>query len=70
MEKKLDYISRQLGQLDIIKQLPDTVVRSHQLVNRATDVLSAALKYIAVHIRHASNPRGAIGILQLSGFII
>lgn len=62
MEKKLDYISRQLGHLEIIKRLPEAEVKSDEIVNRAMDVLSAALNYLAVHIRHESSRLGIIGI--------
>lgn len=60
----LDYISRQLGQLDIVQRLPDTGVPSDQLVNRAMDVLSASLKYLAVHIDRESARLGIIGNLS------
>ena len=61
MEKKLEYISRQLGQLAIIDQLPETKVQSNQVVYRAMDVLSAALTYIALHVKHESNLLGILG---------
>jgi hypothetical protein len=57
----LDYISRQLGQLDIVKRLPNAGVPSDQLVNRAMDVLSTSLKYLAVHIHRESAHLGVIG---------
>jgi hypothetical protein len=57
----LDYISRQLGQLDIVQKLPDAGVPSDQLANRAMDVLSASLKYLAVHIHRESARLGIIG---------
>jgi hypothetical protein len=61
VEKNLDYISRQLGLLEIIKRLPDTGVQPDQLVNRTVDVFSAALMYLAIHIRHESNRLGVMG---------
>ena len=61
MEEKFEYISRQLGQLVIINRLPETKVQSDQVVNRAMDVLSAALTYIAVHVKHESNLLGILG---------
>lgn len=45
----------------MITQLPDDVVPTDDLVNRAMDVRSAALKYIAVHIRHESQYFGIAG---------
>ena len=64
MEKKLDYISRQLGRLEIIHRIPDAGVQSDQLINRAMDVLSSALSYLAVHLRHEANRLGIIGMLS------
>jgi hypothetical protein len=61
VEEKFEYISRQLGQLVIINRLPETKVQSDQVVNRAMDVLSAALTYIAVHVKHESNLLGILG---------
>jgi hypothetical protein len=61
VEKKLDYISRQLGQLDIVKRLPAADVLSQSLVNRTIDVVSATLHYLAVHIEHESTRLGLIG---------
>lgn len=48
IEKKLDYIARRLEQLKVITQLPETIVPTEDLVNRATDVRWATLKYIAL----------------------
>lgn len=56
----LDYISQQLGQLEIIKSLPEAGVPPDQLVNRSLDVLSAAIDYLAVHIRRESARLGII----------
>jgi hypothetical protein len=61
INKKLDYISRKLGQLEIIKQLPDQGIEYDQLVNRAIDVISASFNYLAVHIRHEARRLGVIG---------
>jgi hypothetical protein len=61
IEKKLDFIARRLEQLKVITQLPDTIVPTDDLINRATDVRSACLKYIAVQIRHESQYFGLAG---------
>jgi hypothetical protein len=61
VERILDYIYRQLGQLGVINNLPDSGVRPIALMNRALDVKSAAMTYIAVHIIHESNRLGIIG---------
>jgi hypothetical protein len=60
VEKMLDYISRQLEQLEIIKKLPSGF-RPDKLMNRATDVLSAAFCYLNVHICREANRLGIIG---------
>ena len=59
----MEYICRQLEQLDIIEHLPDADVAPDHLINRATDVLSATLTYLAVHIHHQPGRFGVIGIL-------
>jgi len=62
IEKTLDYISRQLGQLQIIESLPTVNVPSQALINSAMDVRSAVMRYLAVQIRHESNALGVVGI--------
>lgn len=57
----LDYILRQLGQLEIIKKnIPDGF-RRDLLNNRATDVLSAVFCYLDVHIRREANRLEIVG---------
>lgn len=58
---KLDYISRQLEQIEIIQQLPEADMPSAQLENRAMDVVSASLTFLAVHINHELGTLGIIG---------
>ena len=66
----MDYISRQLGLLEIIDRLPDAGVRRDALVNRTADVFSAALMYLAVHIRHESNRLGVLGSQLRQEFVL
>jgi hypothetical protein len=61
--KTLNYIQWQLGHLNVINDLPDTDVQRATLINRATDVKSAMLTYIAVHICHEGNRLGLAGIV-------
>lgn len=68
IEKNLEYISRQLGQLRVIKELPDIDIPSGPVVNRAIDVLSSSLNYVAVHIRYESNLLGIMGSQSVSNF--
>lgn len=58
---KLDYISRQLGQLEIVQTLPQVSIETVQLENRAIDVLSAVLTFLAVNIKSESAKLGVIG---------
>jgi hypothetical protein len=62
VEKTVDYICRQLDQLSVLESLPDGHVQPEQLMNRATDILSAVLTYLAVHIRHEPGRFGVVGI--------
>ena len=61
IEKGLDYISRQLGQLQIIETLPSADVMSQTLINSAMDVRTSVMRYIAIQIRHESRYFGIIG---------
>jgi hypothetical protein len=62
IDSMLDYIHRQLGQLEVVDNLPDSSVPATALINRSIDVKSAALAYVAMHIRHESGRLGALGI--------
>jgi len=57
----LDYVAQQLVLLDITAQLPDAKARPDQLINRATDVLSAAFCYLDVRIRYEAHCLGIFG---------
>ena len=67
---KLDYISRQLGLLEITNRLPDAGVQSDALINRTMDVFSAALMYLAIHIRNESNRLGVLGKSCMHEFLL
>jgi hypothetical protein len=60
IEEKLDFVSRQFGQLKITERLPDGVP-SNELFNRAMDVKSAAFIFLAVQIRYESRQLGVVG---------
>ena len=66
VQNKVEYICRQLTQLKIVEDLPDADVPTETLVNRATDVLSASIIYLAVHIQHEPGQFGVIG--RISNF--
>lgn len=61
VENALEFIQHQLQRLEVINELPESEVRPTTLINRAMDVESAVLTFIAVHIRHESNRLGLIG---------
>ena len=63
IEKKLDYIARELARVNIIKKLPNNDVEFIALAYRVMDVRSAVITYIAVHIRRESNMMGIMGKL-------
>src|SRR5271154_3179572 len=69
IQKNVEYICRQLGELNVIEHLPDTDDQPKHLINRETDVLSASLQYLAVHIRRESGRFGLVGkLLSILGF--
>jgi hypothetical protein len=55
---------QQLEQLDILDSLPDDFAQRESLVNRAMDIRSAFMLYLAAHIQHAVSPFGRIGTLN------
>ena len=67
IENRLDYISRQLGQLQILETLPNVNVPSQNLVNSALEVRAAVMRYLAVMIRYESKASGVMGIIKVFG---
>jgi hypothetical protein len=61
----LDYIYQQLGQLNVVKQLPNVNIDSDPLINRAMDVQTAVLNYLTAHINHESKHFGTLGTFAL-----
>ena len=64
VENILLHIYRQLGELNVVTDLPNTDIPPTALINRALDVKSAVLTYLAVHICHESSRLGIIGIFS------
>ena len=60
----MDYLCQQLGELDVTTILPGDVERREVVINRATDVRTACMRYLASHIRHDAIPMGTIGYLS------
>jgi len=65
IEAHLDYISRQLGQLEVTEELPGAGVPSDHLINCAMEVRSAVMIYLAVLIRYESKVGGVMGMTSL-----
>ena len=61
--KTLDYLCLQLGELDVATIVPDDLERYDIVINRAIDVRTACMQYLASHIRHDATPLGTIGNL-------
>jgi hypothetical protein len=57
----LDYMHRQLGQLNVINDIPESDVPSQTLLNRALDVKTCSLNFLAIHIGLENNRLGLIG---------
>jgi len=52
----------QLGHLGVINDIPEDLNQREAVVNRALDVRSAAMNYLAITIRHHATPLGTLGI--------
>jgi hypothetical protein len=60
--RNLDYLSQQFAHLELVNVLPDELEQREFVVNRALDVRSASMMYLAVGIRHDATPLGTPGI--------
>jgi len=61
LTKSLDYICHQVGQLDVVDSIPPDVEQLDAVVNRAIDVRSAAMRYLASQIHHDATKLGTTG---------
>ena len=65
MAKNLDYIHQQLTDLNVVESVPNRYV----LVNRALDVRSSSMLYLAAQLKHDGNRLGLPGMtLSLANF--
>lgn len=64
-EKTLNYMYQQLEQLEILDILPDDLEQRESVINRAMDVRSASMLYLAVNIRFQTTPLGDLGKMSL-----
>jgi len=70
IEDELDYISRQLGHLEVTEELPNAGVPSDHLINCAMEVHSTVMVYLAILIRYESKVGGVVGMPKKSPFVI
>jgi hypothetical protein len=61
----LDYMCQQMEQLAVVETLPDDIEQCDTVINRALDVRSACMLFLALHIRHDSTPFGGVGMITL-----
>ena len=61
LERTLDYMCQQLEQLDIVRILPGDLDEYRSVINRAVDIRSACMVYIACHIQHDQTSFGLLG---------
>ena len=57
----LDYLCQQLGELNVATILPQDVEQCDVVINRAIDVRTACMRYLASHIHHDATSLGTIG---------
>jgi hypothetical protein len=57
----LEYLSQQFEHLEMVNVLPDDLEKREFVINRALDVRSASIMYLAVRIRHSATPLGTPG---------
>jgi hypothetical protein len=64
----LDYMCQQLEQLDIVRILPGELEDYRSVINRAVDIRSACMLYIAYHVQHEQTNFGILGTSYFSTF--
>jgi hypothetical protein len=62
VERTLNFMYQQLEQLEILNILPEELEQRVSVINRAIDVRSAAMIYLAVNIHHQTTALGDMGI--------
>jgi hypothetical protein len=62
LARTLEYLSQQFAHLELMNVLPDDLEQREFVANRALDVRSASMMYLAVMIRHDATPLGTPGI--------
>jgi len=59
--RTLEHLSHQFAHLEMMKVLPGELEQREFVINRALDVRSAAMMYLAVSIPHDATPLGTPG---------
>lgn len=59
----MEYLSHQFAFLEIVKALPDDMDHREFVVNRALDVRSASMIYLASMVRHNATAFGTTGAI-------
>ena len=62
MAKNLDSICNHLTHLNVIKDIPENLPYLDELINRAIEVRSASMLYLAVQLKHDQNSLGLAGL--------
>jgi hypothetical protein len=67
----MDYICQQFGHLKIVKSVPSDIRQDDRirLANRAMDVRSACILYLAAQLKHDKAWLGIIGNILLTDFV-
>lgn len=60
----LDFMCQQLEQFKVIERIPKNIEQRDVLVNRALDVRSACMQYLAANIRHEATFLGTTGTVH------
>lgn len=61
IERTLEYLSQQFAHLEMMNFLPNDLEQRDFVINRALDVRSASMIYLAIWIRHDATPFGTPG---------
>lgn len=61
LSNALEYLYQQSEQLAIVEVLPDDIEQTETLTNRALDVRTASMVFLAAHICHDKTPLGTLG---------
>jgi hypothetical protein len=62
LDHALDYFAQQLEELEVVSVLPEDIEQRDYVLNRALDVRSASMMYLAVLFHHGSTVFGTPGI--------